>query len=173
MASLTHVEFDSFWNIWFWIIVVISWSMSTHWTMGVPYDAIQMANRKGGVWAEQCEQLAQANIHRFCYYGQVFGVFFAALIGFLLAIIGTLGFWFRYEFAQAMFLLLTPLIVVQLFGFGLAVKARRRGLTGEALRGALSRRRFWNQVIGIASIMVIAAFAALYAIARESFLYGP
>ncbi len=171
MSSLTQVEFDSFWNIWFWIIVVISWSMSTHWTMGVPYDAIQMANRRGGIWAEQCEQMAQANIHRFCYYGQTFGIYFAALIGFLLAIIGTLGFWFKYEFAQAMFVLVAPLVGVQLLGFGLAVKAQRLGLTGEALRRALSRRRFWNQVIGIAAIMVTAAHAALYAIARETFLY--
>lgn len=171
MASLTHVEFDSFWNIWFWLIVVISWSMSTHWTMGVPYDAIQMANRKGGIWAEHCEQLAQANIHRYCYYGQTFGLYFAALISFLLAIIGTLGFWFRYEFAQAVFILIAPLIAVHVFSFSLALKAQRLELTGEALRQALSRRRFWNQVIGIASIMVTAAFAAIYAIERETFLY--
>jgi hypothetical protein len=168
---LTTVEFDSFWNVWFWTIMVVAWSMTCHWTVGVPYDAIQMADRKGGEWADHCEALAQANVHRMCYYSDKFGVYLAAILGFILAGLGTLGFHIGFEFAQALFLLFTPLALVQVLGIGLAHKIRRDGLEGEKLRRALSRRRWWNQIIGIASVMVIAAYAVLFAIERETFIY--
>ena len=73
------------------------------------------------------------------------------------------------EFSRALFLLITPMVVVQFLGAGLAVKCKRNGWQGEVLRKALSRRRFWNQVIGTASLAVVSGFAVIEGVIDYNF----
>lgn len=171
LSSFNLIEFDSFWNIWFWVMVVVSWSVTCHWTIGVPFDLIVLANRYGGKWADQCEMVAQANIDRMCYYIERGGVYFIAVIAFFIAILATFGFYFDMEFSKALTLLLTPLIAVQFLGARLAVKARNNGWEGKILRKALTRRRFWNQVIGVTSVFMLSVFAFIHVVMHDNIIY--
>lgn len=170
MTAFNLIEFDSFWNIWFWLVVVVSWSMACHWTIGVPFDVINLANRHGGQWADECEAIAQANINRMCHYISRGGVFFVALVAFFMAVLATFGFYFDMEFSRALFLLIAPMVVVQFLGAGLAAKCKRNGWQGAVLRKALARRRFWNQVIGIASVAMLSVFAVIEGVVSNNFI---
>ena len=35
MLSFEIIDLNSFWNIWYWMLTVVAWSMNAHFTMGV------------------------------------------------------------------------------------------------------------------------------------------
>ncbi len=161
MPGLELIETTSYWNIWYWIVTVVAWSMNSHWTLGVPHDAIRQADRKGGDFAEHCDLQAHINARRLIYYIDLGGPYYIAFICFLLALLAGWGFYWGYELAQAVFLLAAPLFFSSLFTIKLAYRIQDEALQGEPLRKALKRRRIWNQFIGMAAI-TIAAMAAIY-----------
>ncbi|MCF6272845.1 MAG: component of SufBCD complex [Rhodobacteraceae bacterium] len=163
------IETTSFFNIWYWIITVVAWSMTAHWTMGVPYDALRQADRKGGDFAEHCDLLAHINARRLIYYFDRGGPYFIAFVGFMLALIGGWGFYQGYELAQAVFLLATPLVLTSVFSVRLAYRIQAEALAGEALRQALRRRRIWNQTIGMFAITLMAAAAVFHFIVQNNY----
>jgi hypothetical protein len=161
MIGYSLLETTSFLNIWYWIVTVIAWSMTAHWTMGVPYDAIRQADRKGGDFAEHCDLQAHINARRLIYYFDRGGPYFIGFVSFMLALIGGWGFFQGYELAQAIFVLAAPLLSTSVFTVRLAYRIREEALQGEALRKALKRRRLLNQGIGMLAI-VVAAMATVY-----------
>jgi len=162
VLSFELIDLNSFWNIWYWIITVVAWSMTAHFTMGVPHDCVQRAERLGGAWEEHCDALAVVYSTRLRYFVDRGGVVFAALISFALAGLLTIGFGYGSEIAQAMFMLVFPLIIASVFTTRLAYRIERDELRGHSLRMALSRRRFWNQVIGLFAIIAQTGVATWY-----------
>jgi len=161
MDPLLAISFKSFSSIWYWIMTGVVWSMTCHWTLGVPYDMLVRAHAKGGDAARDAEALAQLNIRRTIGFFEKGSTIFVAIITFLLAICATFGFVYGYELARAVFMLFLPLTIVQAFNIRLAFRIRDFGLTGEVLRKSIVRRRFWNQVIGLTAIMFAAVMAFL------------
>ena len=161
MDPLLAISFESFSSVWYWIMTGIAWSMTCHFTLGVPYDALVRAHQRGGVAAEQAEQLAKLQVARITAALGSFGPLLAAVIGFVLAIVATLGFAYDLELAQAAFMLAAPLILVQALQVRLAFRIAEENVEGANLRALLVRRRFWNQVIGLSAIALAAAAAFL------------
>ncbi len=151
------MDFKSFWSIWFWVVLVISWSISSHFVLGVPFDMIIQADRKGGEWARHCDSLIRANVFRIVSLFQQAGVFITGLTAFVIAAIGSFGFYVGLEFARALFILLVPHIIVAAFSVRLAFLLQA-DMPGEvALRKVIRRRRFWTQVTGLFAIAFAAA----------------
>ena len=169
MLNYDLIELTSFWSIWYWVVVVIAWSMTAHWTLGVPYDAIINAERKGGVFAEQCESLAYINAQRLVYYFEKAGLYIIGIITFLLSGIGTAGYFLGIEFFQALFVLLTPLVVPNIFSVRLAFKLKSVQPVGADLRKMLLRRRLWNQVIGLVAIVLACTAGIIQFVVTYSF----
>ncbi|MEX0970549.1 MAG: component of SufBCD complex [Paracoccaceae bacterium] len=162
MFSLEILDLNSFWSLWYWILTVVAWSMNSHFTMGVPHDCVQRAERLGGAWEEHVDALAVVYSTRLRYFVDRGGVFMAGFVAFFLAALLTLGFGFGSEIAQAMSMLLVPLMFANIFTVRLAFRVEREGLKGAPLRIALSRRRLWNQVIGLFAIMAQTVVATWY-----------
>lgn len=139
----------------------IAWSMTCHWTLGVPYDALVRAHAKGGQEAADAEAMAALTIRRVVSMFSKSGIVVVAVAGFFLAMCATFGFVYGYELAQGLFMLLAPLTLVQVFNVRLAYRLHFDAPDGEALRKALVRRRFWNQVIGLTAIFFAAMLAFL------------
>ena len=159
MLSFEIIDLKSFWSLWYWILTVIAWSMNSHFTMGVPHDCVQRAERLGGAWEEHCDALAIVHATRLRYFVERGGVFLAGFVAFVLTLLLALGFGFGLEVAQALSMLLVPLVFANLFTLRLAFRVEREALRGAALRMALSRRRLWNQVIGLCAIVAQTAMA--------------
>lgn len=154
-------DYTSFFSVWYWVLTIGVWAQVCHRTLGVPYDMILRAERLPGVAAE-VDQLAGIAARRVAAIHRAVGSWAAGLLGFLLAALAVLGFVNWIEPAQAAFLLLLPLSVVQLQSVRLALQIDRTGMRGDDLRRRLGRRRAWNQTIAIAATFFAALVAMLH-----------
>jgi len=151
---LLSISFSSFSSVWYWILTGLAWSLTCHRTLGVPYDALVAAHQHGGEAARDAEEMARIYARRVVPMFRASGVYILAVVCFFLAVLATFGFYYQYELAQAAFALLCPLAIVNATGIMLAFRVERQEFDGVALRKALTRRRFWNQVIGLTSIFL-------------------
>ena len=146
----------SFSNLWFWIALAVMWSSASHWVLGVPFDMITRARRHGGQAATDLDDMVRINSNRLLYIAGISGLILMGSISFMLTVLMVLGFVYRVEFAQAVFLLAFPMSLV----FALSIRTARQiqdtGLSGEALWVRLARHRIATQAIGMVSIFVTA-----------------
>lgn len=159
LDPFSEISLNSFNSAWYWIMLGVAWSLMCHWTLGVPFDALVSAKRKGGETAAMVDSLAAITAQRTVSFFETSGVFALALGGFFIAVLGSFAFVYGYELAQAFFMMIVPLAFVHGLNVNLAFKVHRAAITGAPLQKALLRRRFWNQVIGLSSIMVTAGVA--------------
>lgn len=146
----------SFSNLWFWIALAVLWSTASHWVLGVPYDLVLRARRRGDEAAEDVHLLVGVYTRRLLHVAQVSGLWLVASLFCALTALVTLGFWYRLEFAQALFCLALPMSLVGMISLRSARRIAVQGLSGEALYRQLARHRFAVQLIGMLSIFVTA-----------------
>lgn len=169
--DFTRIVFDlidmrSFSNLWYWIALAVVWSSASHWVIGVPYDIVLRARRMGGQFETDLQDILRVNVNRILYVGRVAGPILLALVSFFLTTLAILGFWYRVEFCQAVFLLALPMSVVAVMSLSTAksIDAAAHGgtpLTGAALHRRLSVHRIWVQLVGMVSIFVTAFWGML------------
>jgi len=154
---LELIDTRSFTSIWYWIIVAVTWSSTSHYTLGVPFDMVTRARKTdGGPAQDDLEQLVMINCNRLVHIMDVSGVWLVGIGFFSLTVLGLFGFYYKIQLAQAVFLLLAPLSIVATLSAQNARLIRARQTNGHALRVHLSRQRLVNQVIGMVSIFITA-----------------
>jgi hypothetical protein len=155
------IDMRSFSNLWFWIVLAVVWSSTSHWVIGVPFDMVARARRNGGQAEQDLEDLARINANRLIFIVEETGLWLAAIVSALLTGLAMLGFVYDVEFSQAVFLLAFPMSLV----FLLSIASARRIVGGEGQGEALWRRlrihRFISQVIGMFAIFAT-AFWGMY-----------
>lgn len=157
-ALFDVIDFGSFSNLWYWIVLAVVWSTSSHWVLGVPFDMVLRARRQGGVALADLEELVRINVNRLLFISRESGLWLVGLAAFLLTALGTLGFWYGVEFAQAVFLIALPLTLVGLLTMATARRIEAEAPEGEALCRMLQRQRIWIQVVGVLSIFVTSVY---------------
>jgi len=170
-VSWTQTLFDvidtrSFSNLWFWIVLAVAWSSASQWVLGVPYDMVTRARRHGGVAEEELEDLVRVNVLRILRLVDGSGLLLLGLVSFVLTALAILGFGYRVEFAQALFLLALPLSGVGALSVRTAQQIRSAEPQGAALHRALSRHRHLVQVTGMVSIFVTALWGMSQTLGR-------
>lgn len=150
------IDMRSFSNLWFWIALAVLWSSASHWVLGVPFDMVQRARRQDGKAQEDLETLVRINVDRLMYIAGTGGLLMTAIGSTLITGLALLGWVYGVEFAQAVFLLVFPLIFVGFLSLQAAQKILAGASRGDALFKVLSRHRFWTQVIGVIAIFVTA-----------------
>src|SRR5690606_25683718 len=96
-SLFSTIDFRSFSNLWFWLVLAVAWSNVTHFVMGVPFDLVQRARRRGGEVMEDLNTLAQIQARRRMNILRTSGPW---LVGFWMAVLSalaTLGFVYGYE----------------------------------------------------------------------------
>lgn len=150
------IDMRSFSNLWFWIMLAVIWSSASYFVIGVPFDLITRAGRHGGQAAEDLATLVRINVNRILYISTVSGLWLTGLGFFFLTILALLGFGYRMEFAQAVFLILLPLSGVAAVSVRTCHDIHNFDLQGDALRARLMFHRRITQVIGMFAIFVTA-----------------
>lgn len=150
------IDLRSFSNLWFWIALAVLWSSVAHYIIGVPWDMVVRARRTGGRTAADLATLARIHAERLTYIVDVAGLWLAGFAGFALTGLFLLGFVYRVEFAQALFLLALPMSVVAALSMRTARIVLAEGCAGEALYRRLRRQRRAVQAIGMVAIFVTA-----------------
>lgn len=155
------IDMRSFSNLWYWIGLAVVWSSASHWVLGVPWDMALRARRKGGQLEEDFETLVRIYTSRLVYIAEVSGLMLSSFIPFVLTVLAVMGFWYRVEFAQAVFLMAFPMTFVWLLSMRTARLIREAEETGTALHRRLTRHRITVQAIGVVSIFVTALWGML------------
>ncbi len=152
------IDMRSFTSVWYWISLAVLWSTTAHWTLGVPFDAVTRARRAGatGPAQEDLEALVRLNCRRIVHIMDVSGIWVIGLGFFVLAGLAMLGFFYRLEFAQAVFLIGAPWSLVALLSVRHARVLMRLSIEGQLLCSRLARYRFFNQLIGLTAIFITA-----------------
>ena len=155
-AVFEIIDMRSFSNLWYWIGLAVIWSSASHWVLGVPFDMVGRARRKGGEAVEDLEMLVSVNVRRRLVIAQTAGLWIVGLAAAALTALALLGFVYDLEFAQALFLIAFPMSLVGLLGHRTARIIVSRGETGPELWRRLSLHRFFVQLIGVVAIFVTA-----------------
>lgn len=152
------IDFRSFSNLWFWIVLAVVWSSASHYVLGVPFDMVIRAKRYGGQALTDLEDLVRINVNRLLFVGRTAGMWLSGFAAFALTTLAVLGFWYDVELAQAVVLIAVPMSLVGAMSLSVARRIEAEASRGEALFRALLRHRTWTQVIGMVSIFVTALY---------------
>jgi len=156
-SALEIIDFRSFTSIWYWIVVAVVWSTTAHWTLGIPFDSVTRARRSdGGEAQDDLEIMVRVNCARIVHIMDFSGIWVVGFAFFALTALAALGFGYRVEFAQAVFLIGAPWTLVAMFSARNARALLLAGTEGSALRSRLGRLRFYNQLIGLVAIFITA-----------------
>ena len=156
------IDMRSFSNLWFWIALAVLWSSVSHWVLGVPWDMVLRAKKdQEGEAVDDLMAMVRINVNRILYIAEASGLLIIGFITFALTVMFILGFFYRMEFAQALFLLGFPTSMVGLLSVATARKIRRDEPEGAALYKRLVTHRVITQGIGMLSIFVTAIWGML------------
>lgn len=155
------IDMHTFSNLWFWIALAVLWSSRSHWVMGVPWDMMQRARRKGSTHQQDVDDLAQIHAGRLLYIADVAGPWGAGVVAAVLSALAVLGFRHGIQFAQALFLMGLPISIVALLTLRVARRIRAEDCRGAALYQRLRWHRFVIQLIGMAAILVTTMWGML------------
>ena len=153
------IDLRSFSNLWYWIVLAIMWSTLSHWVLGVPYHMVQRA--RGGDEAAEADlrALTEINTRRILDFVEISGAAMVGSSAFVLTSLMVLGWGYGVEFAQALVLLVLPLILVAAMTMRTARVLHETGF--ENLHNRLRNHRFAVQALGICFIFVT-AFWGMY-----------
>lgn len=144
------IDMRSFSNLWFWIALAVLWSTAAHWVIGVPFDMVQRAKRGQDQARRDVEALANMHAQRLIHIFDVSGMWVTGFACFGLTTLATLGFVYKLEFAQAVFLLAFPMSIVWALSLHSA-----RSVPGMEITDLLEHLRWHRvkvQVVGVVSI---------------------
>jgi hypothetical protein len=119
---------------------------------------IQRAKREGGQAQTDVEDLVRININRLLNVVDTGAWMLVGLAAFWLSALLVLAFYYNVEFAQAVILLLAPMMLVAWVSVRSGRRIQAEGGTGEALFRRLTTHRRMVQVIGMLSITVTAFY---------------
>lgn len=157
-ALLEVIDMGSFSALWYWIVLAVAWSMTSHWVLGVPFDMVLRAKRQNGSAQHDLEDLVGINVRRLLGLARESGPWIVGSVAFLHTALALLAFWYGIELAQAVFLVLFPLSLVGALSLSTAARIAAEAPQGEALCRMLQRHRMAIQGIGMAAIFVTAIY---------------
>ncbi len=151
------IDMRSFSNLWYWIALAVFWSTTSHWIIGVPFDLVQRAMKHEEAQAD-LEILVGIHVRRIVYISAWAGLWLLAIGFFMLTTLAVTGFYYHFEFSQAVSFIAFPMSIVALMSASTAHRIETNAIKGEELRKQLKRLRFYIQCLGMASIFTTSIF---------------
>ena len=147
------IDARSFSRLWFWIALVTVWLVAGNWVLGVPFGIVRRATRNSEQAQRDMEDLVRIHVRRLYGIGRAFGIWIVGTACAVLTGLGLVGFLYRVELAQALFLMFIPLALSGALNLLAAFRIHHQEPTG----GALLRQMWWLrnriQLIGVATIL--------------------
>jgi hypothetical protein len=148
------IDTRSFSSLWFWIVLVVFWSLSSHYVVGVPYDMVIRARRHGGEADQDLRDMVRVSTNRIMYIVDTAGVFLVCFVMFWLTFLVILAVLYRIEFAQALLCFYVPMLLVGMWSLRTARQFRAHLPEGTALHKRLFLHRIGVQFIGMFCVFV-------------------
>ena len=169
LALARLIELETFASVWYWMAVIVTWSVASNWLIGVPFDMLFRARKLGEVEIADLEALVDINVRRIVSTNDTFAVAFVGLAAFILSALAITSFGYGFELAQGLFVLAAPLTIIVIVNMRLAYQLYAAPLQGRALVRRLFAVRLWTQVIGMISLFFTAMYGIYQAILAQQF----
>ena len=167
LAIARLIDLQTFTSVWYWLVVIVTWSIAGNWLIGVPFDMLYRARNGATQELMDLEALTDINVRRILWTDQKFGTAMAVLIGFILCSMGVAGFFYGLEIGQGLFILAAPLTVILAVNLRLAQQLGEAPLTGIHLVKRLFEVRLWTQVVAMLALFFTALYGMYYAISAQ------
>jgi hypothetical protein len=148
------IDLRSFSNLWYWIVLAVLWSTTSHWVLGIPFDMVTCARRGHERSVQDMEVLAQVNVNRILTLVEVSGAWTTGFAAFVVTGLGILGWGYGVEFCQAVFLLMFPMLLVAAWSIHTARKLMATEFAN--LSDRLRNHRRGVQAMGVVFIFITA-----------------
>lgn len=162
------IDMRSFSSVWFWIVISLYWSSASQFVLGGSFDLITRARREDSQSMDDLQTLVGIHVRRKLDMMRRVGHWVVAFSAAVMTLILILAFLYRVEFAQAVFLLVFPMMLVRLMELRLSFRIERESLKGLLLCRALLRHRVWVQVLGVIAIFTTAVWGMLHVLSRSA-----
>ncbi|WP_037294377.1 hypothetical protein [Roseobacter sp. CCS2] len=169
LALARLIDLQTFTSFWYWLVVIVTWSIAGNWLIGVPFDMLFRARKCAEQELADLEALIDINARRIVRTDHVFGISAAGLIGFFLCSLGVAGFVYGFELAQGLFVLAAPLTIVVAINVRLAHQLHHTPLHGRALVKRLFLVRLWTQVVAMLALFFSAMYGMYVVISAQQF----
>lgn len=169
LALARLIELQTFVSVWYWLAVIVTWSVASNWLIGVPFDMLFRARKLPAQEIADLEALVDINTRRIVSANAMFGAALTGLMAFALSGLVVMSFVYRIELAQGLLALAGPLTLIVAVNVRLAHQLRQTPLAGRELVRRLFRVRLWTQVIGMISIFFTAMYGMYHAISTQQF----
>ena len=130
----------SFSSLWYWLLLTITWTWVSRGALGIPPELVRSLSRPGTATADDATPLRLLDwVSLVAPRWQLMrddGVVLLGVASFILSMLAGLGFLYGLELAQALLLLVGPLMLLGWLRLRLA--ARLRATLAEAEAGRLS-----------------------------------
>ncbi len=163
------IELNTFTNIWYWIVVIASWSWASNWVLGVPFDVLFRARKGDEGPMRDLEQLLDVHVRRLANYHRSLGPWLIGLLAFLISALAMAGFYYGIELAQGMLLLAAPLCLIGAINLRLALRLDAAPLSGKPLVKRLFLVRLWTQIVAMISLFFTAMYGIYYGLMQLQF----
>ena len=167
------LDFQGFRSIWFWVLLTLTWISVSHWTLGVPFDAILRADKRGAPFDGHVDAIAAAHAARYASVMDRAGPWIVGIVTFLLTMLAMVAFGFLIELAQAGFVYLAPIALITGKDVMFGRRVAAQGLAGVQLRQALVWQRFFTQLIGVAILAAAVVFLMAHLLVDQPHLFLP
>ncbi|MEI4486493.1 component of SufBCD complex [Frigidibacter sp. MR17.14] len=155
------IDMRSFSNLWYWIALAVTWSRTSHNVLGVPWDMITRARRKGGEAETDALAMLGITVNRILYIHRTAGVILVAGVAAVLSTLGILGFYYGLQFGQAVFLIAAPMALVGFLRLRAAQRLERERPSPPLLWRRLAMHRMTIQLVGVIALFVTAMWGML------------
>lgn len=163
------IELDTFASVWYWLAVIVTWSVASNWLIGIPFDVLFRARKCDEGPLADLEALVDVNVRRIVNANRILGTSIAALIAFCLSGLGMMGFSYGWELAQGVVILAAPLTVIVVINVRLAVQLHTTPLAGRDLVRRLFFVRLWTQIVAMVTMFFTAMYGMWYTLAAQQF----
>jgi hypothetical protein len=163
------IDVRSFSSLWYWIVLAVIWSTASHWVLGVPFDMIQRARRKGGQAMVDLTDITRVNVTRILYIVRESGAWLLGFVAFFHSGLLVLAIWYGVEIAQAIAFLAVPMTGIGLLAIRTATRMEASDPAPEAMVAMLIRHRLVTQGIGMVAIFCTAMFGMWHNLAVPQF----
>ena len=157
-ALFDVIDMRSFSNLWYWIGIAVLWSSMSHWVLGVPFDLIQRARKRGGEAEQDLIDIVRVNVNRLLGIARFSGPWLLMFVSFANTVLFVLAFFYWIEFAQALLFIVFPLSIVWAVSLSSAQNIETNATDAQSLYKMLLRHRLWTQIIGMVSIFVTSMY---------------
>ncbi|MEL6642223.1 MAG: component of SufBCD complex [Pseudomonadota bacterium] len=157
-AIFDVINVRSFSSLWYWIAVAVLWSSLSHWVLGVPFDLISRARRRGGDAEQDLIDVVRVNVNRLLSIMDSSAAWLIGIVCFIVTSLLVMGVYYRIEFAQAVLFMVVPLCVVGALCVWSARRIQNQAEDVQMLFKMLATHRLWTQLIGMVSIFLTALY---------------